>query len=187
MLMSTDFWDWERRHPDSAVKEFAIQSPIIVVNTGLIDDDFTISALFPVARIARPSRVFKNTTRKATTAATAISATIISVLPFRGVSARTSFIMENTVSVRFMLIREEPPITAMLIEYNPVFTIIPASRLSTPIFVCKNPVTKPEQIPASIAAIIDKKGCPLTATAAPTAAPNVKQPSVERSQTFSME
>jgi len=73
-VMSTDFWDWERRHPDSAVKEFAIQSPIIVVNTGLIDDDFTISALFPVARIARPSRVFKNTTRKATTAATAMDA-----------------------------------------------------------------------------------------------------------------
>ena len=38
-----------------------------------------------------------------------------------------------------------------------------------------------------IAAKIDKKGCPLTATAAPTAAPSVKQPSVERSQTFSME
>ena len=72
-------------------------------------------------------------------------------------------------------------------EYKPVFTIIPASRLSTPIFVCKNPVTKPEQIPASIAARIDKKGCPLTATAAPTAAPKVKQPSVERSQTFSIE
>ncbi len=32
-------------------------------------------------------------------------------------------------------------------------------------------VTKPEHIPAAIAAKIDKKGCPLTATAAPTAAP----------------
>ena len=88
--------------------------------------------------------------------------------------------MENTVSVRFMLIREEPPITAMLMEYSPVFTIIPASRLSTPIFVCKNAVTNPEQIPASMAARMDKKGCPLTATAAPTAAPSVKQPSVEQ-------
>ena len=187
MLISTDFCDWESRHPDSAVKELAIQSPTIVVNTGLMEDDFTISALFPVARIARPSRVFRKTTRNAITAATAISATRMSALPFKGVSARASFIMENTVSVRFILIREEPPITAMLMEYSPVFTIIPASRLSTPIFVCKNPVTKPEQIPASIAAIMDKKGCPLTATAAPTAAPKVKQPSVERSQTFSME
>ena len=35
-------------------------------------------------------------------------------------------------------------------------------------------VTKPEHIPAAIAAKIDKKGCPLTATAAPTAAPSVK-------------
>lgn len=48
-------------------------------------------------------------------------------------------------------------------------------------------VTNPEHTPAAIAAKIDKKGCPLTATAAPTAAPSVKQPSVERSQTFSME
>ena len=44
-----------------------------------------------------------------------------------------------------------------------------------------------EDIEKLVRPIIDKKGCPLTATAAPTAAPNVKQPSVERSQTFSME
>ena len=48
-------------------------------------------------------------------------------------------------------------------------------------------VTKPEHTPAAIAAKIDKKGCPLTATAAPTAAPNVKQPSVDKSAISNME
>ena len=65
--------------------------------------------------------------------------------------------------------------------------MIPASRLLTPIFVCKNAVTKPDVTPASIAAGIARYGCPAMATAAPTVAPRVKQPSVERSQTFSME
>ena len=77
--------------------------------------------------------------------------------------------------------------TAMFIEYSAVFTIIPANRLSTPSLVCRIAVTKPEQIPASMAAAMDKNGCPAIAAAAPTAAPSVKQPSVDRSQTLSME
>ena len=46
---------------------------------------------------------------------------------------------------------------------------------------------KPESIPAAIAAGSDRYGCPAMATAAPTVAPSVKQPSVDRSQTFSIE
>ena len=65
--------------------------------------------------------------------------------------------------------------------------MMPASRLSIPIFVCKNAVTKPERTPAAIAAGIESRGWPDTATIAPTTAPRVKQPSVERSQTLSIE
>ena len=63
------------------MKELATQRPTIVVNTGLIDEDFTISALFPVALIARPSLVLKKNTRKTITMATAMKATTISPLP----------------------------------------------------------------------------------------------------------
>ena len=187
ILISTDFCDWDKRHPESAVNAFATQRPITVVNTGLIEDDFTISELFPVALIARPSLVFRKNTRNMITRITAIAAIIISSLPFSGVPESASFIIVNTVVVRFILIKDEPPMTAMFTEYNAVFTMIPASRLSTPSFVCRIAVTNPDIIPAAIAATIDRKGCPLTATTAPTAAPKVKQPSVERSQTFSIE
>ena len=89
---------------------------------------------------------------------TAISATMISSLPFSGVPESASFIMENTVTVRFILMREDPPITAIFTEYKAVFTIIPASRLSTPSLVCRIAVTKPDSTPASIAAITDRNG-----------------------------
>ena len=62
--MLTDFWDCARRHPERAVNELDTHSPIIVVITGLIDDERTISGLFPVALIARPILVFKNRYRK---------------------------------------------------------------------------------------------------------------------------
>jgi len=146
-----------------------------------------MSELFPVALIARPSLVFRKNTRNTITRITAIAAIMISSLPFSGVPASVSFIMVNTVVVRFILIREEHPITAIFTEYNAVLTMIPASRLSTPSLVCRIAVTNPDVTPAAIAAAIDRNGCPLTATTAPTAAPKVKQPSVERSQTFSIE
>ena len=53
--------------------------------------------------------------------------------------------MVNTVVVRFILMREEPPMTAIFTEYKAVFTMIPASRLSTPSFVCKMAVTNPRR------------------------------------------
>ena len=93
----------------------------------------------------------------------------------------------KTVSVLFMFSSEAPPMMAMLTEYSPVLTTIPARRLSTPIRVWRIAVTKPETMPAPIAAGRDSQGCPARATTAPTTAPRVKQPSVDRSQTPSME
>ena len=77
--------------------------------------------------------------------------------------------------------------TATFTEYSPVLTMMPARRLSMPSLVWSRAVTKPEHIPAIIAAGMDSRGCPAAATTAPTAAPRVKQPSVDRSQTLSME
>ena len=65
--------------------------------------------------------------------------------------------------------------------------MMPESRLLTPIFVCSTAVTSPESMPASIAAGIERYGCPAMAIAAPTVAPSVKQPSVDRSHTPSIE
>ena len=53
---------------------------------------------------------------------------------------------------------ELKPMTARFTVYRPVFTMIPARMLSTPSFVCRNAVTKPEQTPAAIAAKIARKG-----------------------------
>ena len=73
--MLTDFCDCASKQPERAVNEFATQSPTIVVNTGFIDEERTMSGLLPVARIARPSFVLRKTERKITTRATAESET----------------------------------------------------------------------------------------------------------------
>ena len=81
-----------------------------------------------------------------------------------------------------------PPMISIIIEYKPVFTIMPESRLFMPILVWRKAVTNPDRIPAAIAASMDRNGFPeAMATTAPTAAPNAKQPSVERSHILSME
>ena len=65
--MLTDFCICARRQPESAVNELAMQSPIIVVITGFIEEERTISGLFPVARMASPTLVLrKNPSRIAT-------------------------------------------------------------------------------------------------------------------------
>ena len=61
----------------------------------------------------------------------------------------------------------------MLIDQRPVLTIIPASSESIPIYVCKNAVSKPDRIPAPIAASIARYGCPCNTTIPPTTAPRV--------------
>ena len=116
MSMLTDFWDWARRQPESAVKELDTQRPTVVVKAGLMDEERTMSGLLPVARMARPSRVRRKSERKTITRTTAMSATRSLYCPERGVSFRKALALVKTVSVLFMLRREELPMTAMLME-----------------------------------------------------------------------
>ena len=74
--MLTDFCDCVIRQPESAVNAFATHRPTIVVNTGFIDEERTMSGLLPVARIARPSRVRRNSDRNTITSSTAAPITI---------------------------------------------------------------------------------------------------------------
>ena len=159
----------------------------MVVNAGLIEEERTMSALLPVARMARPSRVRRKKLRKTITSATATSSTISLYCAPRGLFFRASLVRLNTVAVLFMFNWALLPVMAMFTEYRPVLTTMPASRLCTPMRVCSTAVTKPLRLPASMAAGMDSQGWPLRATMAPTAAPRVKQPSVDRSHTFSME
>ena len=76
MVTFTDFWLWANKHPERAVKDEEIHSPIIVVKAGFIDEDFTISGLLPVALRERPNLVFRKKERNITTKATKIKAVI---------------------------------------------------------------------------------------------------------------
>ena len=67
-----------------------------------------------------------------------------------------SLALVNTVSVLFMFSIEEPPITPILTEYSAVLTIMPESRLFTPILVCKMAVIKPDATPESMAAGMER-------------------------------
>ena len=55
-----------------------------------------------------------------------------------------------------MFITEALPITAMFTEYRAVLTMMPASRLLTPMRVCSTAVIRPESMPASMAAGSDR-------------------------------
>ena len=98
------------------MKAFDTQRPMVVVKAGLMEEERTISGLLPVARIARPSLVRRKMDRKTIVTATAMSATRSLYCPERGVPFRSAFALVKTVSVLFMLSREEFPITAMLME-----------------------------------------------------------------------
>ena len=139
-----------------------------------MEDDFTISALFPVARIARPSLVFRKTTRNAITAATAISATRISALPFNGVSARTH---PSSWKIPCCPVHIDQGRTSHHCNVNGIQSCIynnsPASRLSRQLRL-QDPVTNPDPDSGKHCRYNGQKGCPLTATAAPTAAPKSK-------------
>ena len=74
------------------------------------------------------------------------------------------FAMEKMVGVLTSDMVEEKPITARLMVYRPVLTMIPAMMLSTPRRVCKNAVTKPEHTPAAMAAARARMGWPVSAT-----------------------
>ena len=121
------------------------------------------------------------------TAVTAIRPMISEYCAPSGEPFSAPFSSVNTVWVLFMFNSDEPPMIQMFTEYRPVFTMMPAKRLFTPMRVCSTAVTRPDSMPAPIAAGSDSQGWPAMAVTAPTTAPRVKQPSVDRSHTFSIE
>jgi hypothetical protein len=108
----------------------------------------TMSGLSPVALMESPSFVLRKSATKIAIIMT-ITAATISLYQLFGITVFAQVKTELQLK-RFRL--EANPITAMLIVYKPVLTMIPAKIDWIPILVCKNAVTKPEQIPASIAA-----------------------------------
>ena len=93
-----------------------MHSPMIVVNAGLMEEERTISGLFPVALIASPSRVRRNSDRNRTTNVTALSPTSILYCGSKAVPFSVAFIQVKIVVVLFIFKREDLFITAMLIE-----------------------------------------------------------------------
>ena len=61
-LMSAVFWYWASRAPDRAVRALARHRPTVMVKPVLMELARTMSGLSPVARMERPSRVFRNST-----------------------------------------------------------------------------------------------------------------------------
>ena len=116
MSMLTDFWLCASRQPESAVSAFAAHRPMIVVTIGLMEDERTMSGLLPVARMARPSRVLRNSPSSTAASAAASSATISLYCPASALSPSSARIFVKTVCVLFMFRTEAPPITAMLTE-----------------------------------------------------------------------
>ena len=175
------------RQPERAVKLFEMHRPTVVVKTGLMEEERTMSALLPVARMERPSFVLRNAHRKRRTSATAASSTARRYCPAKGVPASAALARVKTVPVLFRASWALLPEIAMLTEYSAELTTMPASRDCTPMRVCSRAVTNPDREPASRAAGSERIGWPDRATIAPTTAPRVKHPSVDRSQTFSIE
>ena len=140
-----------------------------------------MSGLSPVARMDRPSRVFRNRASRNPThkVRTATGISLQKVLPMRGCT------MEKTVAAFIILTLEEKPMTARFTVYSPVLVMIPARIEGICSFVCKKAVTEPAQAPASMAAGRPRMGCPATAKVADTAQPKVKAPSVVISAMFS--
>ena len=116
----------------------------------------TMAALSPVARMERPSRVPRKPSIAAQATAMMPAASASLYQPPRKLS--DPFASENTVSVLTSDMVEEKPITARLMVYRPVLTMIPAIMLSTPSLVCKKAVTKPEHTPAAMAAASARMG-----------------------------
>ena len=118
--------------------------------------DRTMAALSPVARMERPSRVPRKPSiaAQATAMMPAASASLYQ-LPRKPSEV---FAMEKMVGVLTSDMVEEKPITARLMVYRPVLTMIPAMMLSTPSLVCKKAVTKPEHTPAAMAAASARMG-----------------------------
>ena len=131
ILMSQDFWYSPSRQPDRAVMALATHRPTMMVRAGLMEEAFTMSSLSPVARMDRPSRVWRKTASRIPATATKAAATMSRAKGSSGVSASRSLTMVKTVGVVFRL-RMDLPMIKMLMVYRPVLTMMPARMLSTP-------------------------------------------------------
>ena len=101
---------------------FATQSPIVIISLVLMLEALTISGLSPVARMESPSLVFKKKEISTPTMIT-ISAATISLYHVPPIAVFAQVKTDSQLN-KFML--EANPITAILIVYNTVFTMIPA-------------------------------------------------------------
>ena len=104
------------RQPLRPVRALETQRPTVVVNVGLMEEERTMSALLPVARMARPSFVFRKKQRKQMTSSVMTNMTSRVLWPARGVFFSRSFAMVKTVGVLFMARVARLPVRAMLTE-----------------------------------------------------------------------
>ena len=116
MSILTDFCDWASRQPDSPVKALATQRPTMVVKTGLIDEERTMSGLLPWRGWQGPASRLQKQTQEDGDENHCDGGDDEFELPGRAVPARRSFIFVKTVTVLFILRTEELPMMAMLIE-----------------------------------------------------------------------
>ena len=75
--MLTDFCAWASRQPERAVRLLEAHRPTSVVKAGFTEEARSISILSPVARMARPSRVRRNSVSSTSASTTASSATTV--------------------------------------------------------------------------------------------------------------
>ena len=161
-LISQLFWYCANRPPDSAHSAPEMHRPTVMVKAGLMLEARTMAALSPVARMDRPSLV----PRKPSIAAPAMAMMTAAMASLYHPPRKPNgpFASEKMVSVLTSDMVEEKPITARLMVYRPVLTMMPAMMLSTPSRVCRKAVTKPEHTPAAMAANRARTGWPVRAT-----------------------
>ena len=172
-LMSQLLFTSPVRQPASPVRELATHSPTVMVKAGLMEEARTMSALSPVARMDRPSRVRKKSATSTAAAAKMAASTTRVLHPVQSSFPLRPLARDRRVSLPKMDRLEDQPITARLTVYSPVLTMMPARMLSTPSLVWRKAVTNPDRAPASMAAGRARKGCPARVTVAPTAKPRV--------------
>ena len=77
-LRLLDIWYWASTPPARAVRPLARHRPTVMVKEGSMEEAETMSRLSPVARMERPSWVFKNSA-SSTPTTQVMSATVISL------------------------------------------------------------------------------------------------------------
>lgn len=114
--MLTDFCDCASKQPESAVNALEMHRPMMVVLTGLMDEERTMSGLLPVARIARPRRVRRKSPKTTATSTTVMMMTISLYCPASGVFSSTERILVKTVSELLRFRSDAPFMMPMLTE-----------------------------------------------------------------------